>query len=379
MPTLQELIRSGQVSFWVLSSHSHIAEILRDPNFSSDFHNWEANELIDDVDGPLKPIGDIIQNWMLNKDAPDHTRIRTLVNKAFTARRVESLRDHIQDVADGLLSAVEQRGEMDVIADFAYPLPATIICELLGVPVAERDTFKGWARDLAPVLDFTSATSPETQARMEASAAPFADYMRDLIERRRREPGNDLITALISARDAEDRLSDEELLAACSLVLGAGFETTMNLIGNGTYLLLKNPDEMDRLRNDPSLITSAIEEFLRYEGPVTLTARIALEDVQVGDTCIHAGQQGVVMLAAANRDASVFSDPERLDITRTPNPHLTFGGGPHFCPGAALARLEGQIAIGTLVRRFPNIALKEEPEWRETMVLHGLKALWVTL
>jgi cytochrome P450 len=379
MPSLQDLIRSGQVSFWTLSSHPEIAGMLRDPRFSSDFRKWEAYHLRDEVTGPLAPIEEVIENWMLNKDAPDHTRVRTLVNKAFTARRVESLRDHIQEVADKLLDAVAARGEMDVIADFAYPLPATIICELLGVPVAEQDTFKEWARNLAPVLDFTTDADPEVMARMEASAAPFVDYMRDLIERRRREPGDDLITALISARDAEDKLSDPELLAACALVLGAGFETTMNLIGNGTYLLLSNPDELRRLRDDPSLITSAIEEFLRYEGPVTLTTRVALEDVQVGETCMHAGQQGVVMLAAANRDPLVFPDPQRLDITRAPNPHLTFGGGPHFCPGAALARLEGQIAIGTLVRRFPDMALEQEPEWRETMVLHGLKALWISV
>ncbi len=379
MPTLQELIQSGEVTFWAVASHSEASGVLRDPRFASDFRKWEAYDRRDEVSPAMAPIQAVIEHWMLTRDAPDHTRIRGLVNKAFTARRVEGLRDHIQEVTNELLDGVASRGEMDVIADLAYPLPATIICELLGVPIAERDTFKGWARDLAPVLDITSSISPEAQTRMEAAAAPFVDYMMDLIDRRRREPGDDLITALITARDAEDQLSDEELLAACALVLGAGFETTMNLIGNGTYLLLMNPDELSRLKDDPSLITCAVEEFLRCEGPVLMTVRVATEAGEVGGTCVHAGQQGIVMLAAANKDPTVFADPDRLNIARAPNPHLTFGGGPHFCPGAALARLEGQIAIGSLVRRFPDFALAEDPEWRETLVLHGLKALLVTL
>jgi cytochrome P450 len=379
MPTLAELIMSGELSFWFASTHAVASAVLRDPKFSSDFRKSEGWQFREEVPEGLRPIDDVMQNWMLSKDAPDHTRIRSLVNKAFTARRVEALRQHIQDMADDLLDAVAPHGEMEIIGDFAYPLPATIICELLGVPLADRDAFQGWARDLAPVLDFTADLPEEDLKRMEASAGPFVGYMRDLIERRRREPADDLITALIAARDAEDRLSDYELLAAAALVLGAGFETTMNLIGNGTYRLLKHTDQLERLREDPSLIVSAVEEVLRLEGPVLLTARVSTEDADVGGVCTHARQQGIVMLAAANRDAAVFADPERFDITRSPNPHLTFGGGPHFCPGAALARLEGQIALGSLVRRFPNIKLGAEPEWRATTVLHGLKSLQVSL
>jgi cytochrome P450 len=379
MPSFAELVFSGQIKFWFATTHATASSVLRDPKFSSDFKNSDSWQYRGEVPEGLKPIDDIMRNWMLSKDAPDHTRIRSLVNKAFTARRVEGLRDHIQEVVDELLDGVAERGVMEVIGDFAYPLPATIICELLGVPLTDQDAFQGWARDLAPILDFASDLPEEELHRMAASAGPFVGYMRDHIERRRREPGDDLITALISARDAEDRLTDEELVAAAMLVLGAGFETTMNLIGNGTYLLLKNPDQLKRLREDPSLITSAVEEVLRIEGPVLLTSRVALEETDIEGTCAHARQQGVIMLAVANRDPNVFDDPEAFDVARSPNPHLTFGGGPHFCPGAALARLEGQIAIGTLVRRFPDIALTAEPEWRRTTVLHGLQALSVSL
>jgi cytochrome P450 len=377
--SLQELVASGKISFWFANTHAAASAVLRDPRFSSDFRNSESWQYRGEVSDGMKPIDDVIQNWMLSKDAPDHTRVRSLVNKAFTARRVEALRGHIQDVVDGLLDAVAPRGRMEVIADLAYPLPATIICELLGVPVAERDVFQGWARDLAPVLDFVGALDDETVSRMEAAAAPFVSYIRGLIDRRRREPGDDLLTALIEARDAGDRLSDDELLAATMLVLGAGFETTMNLIGNGTYLLLAHPEQLRKVRDDPSLVVGAVEEVLRLEGPVLLTSRVALEETDVGGVCAHARQQGVVMLAVANRDASVFTDPDSFDISRTPNPHLTFGGGPHFCPGAALARLEGQIALGSLVRRFPGMTLDAQPEWRATTVLHGLKAVHVSL
>jgi cytochrome P450 len=379
MATMQELVMSGRVTFWFANTHAAASAVLRDGRFSSDFRNSETWKYRPEVPEGLKPIDDVMQHWMLSKDAPDHTRIRSLVNKAFTARRVEALRDHIQEVVDGLLDAIEGNAEVEVIGDFAYPLPATIICELLGVPLKDRDVFQGWARDLAPILDFAGTTDDETLRRMEASAAPFVAYMRDLIEGRRAEPGEDLLTALIQARDAGDRLTDEELLSAALLVLGAGFETTMNLIGNGTYLLLKHPDQLKKLQDDASLIVAAVEEVLRLEGPVLLTSRVSLEETEVAGVCTHAQQQGIVMLAVANRDERVFADPESFDITRSPNPHLTFGGGPHFCPGAALARLEGQIALGSLVRRFPNMRLVAEPEWRATTVLHGLKSLRVEL
>ena len=370
---------SGRLSFWFANTHAAASAILRDPRFSSDFDNSEGRAYREEVPPGLKPIDDVMQNWMLGKDAPDHTRIRSLVNKAFTARRVEGLRPHIQDVVDGLLDAVAARGEMEVIADFAYPLPATIICELLGVPLQDRDVFQGWARDLAPILDFTASPDDQTLQRMEASAAPFVAYMAQLIEDRRREPGEELLSAMIQARDAGDRLTDDELLSSALLVLGAGFETTMNLIGNGIYLLLKNPDQLRLLQGDSSRIVGAVEEVLRVEGPVLLTSRVSLDDAEVAGVCTHARQQGIVMLAVANRDEQVFANPDSFDITRSPNPHLTFGGGPHFCPGAALARLEGQIALGSLVRRFPDMSLSAEPEWRATTVLHGLKSLHVSL
>jgi cytochrome P450 len=374
MPTLQELIMSGQVSFYALNRHADVVAALRDPSFSSDDDNWEAVELLRASGDQLRDSSllKVMQHWMLFMDPPDHTRVRSLVNKAFTARTVERLRPRIQELTDELLDAVAGCGEMEVMADFAFPLPIRVICELLGVPRAEQAQFRDASRNLASVLDL----GPIPQEVLDA-AEPFVAYLRSLVDERRRTPGDDLLSALIAARDEYDKLTDEELLATVSLVLGAGFETTMNLIGNGVYSLLRHPDQLARLRADPSLVTSTIEEILRFEPPVLVTARTSLTDTTIGGSDVHRGQQGILMLAVANKDPDVFEEPDRFDVSRAPNPHLTFGGGHHFCPGAALARLEGQIAIGSLIARFPDLRLQAEPEWRQTTTLHGLKELQV--
>ena len=372
MTTLQDLIMSGQVTFFALMRHADVAAALREPTFSSDEDNWEAAGALGER--PQSALGDVMHHWMLFMDPPDHTRIRSLVNKAFTARTVERLRPRIQELTDELLDGIDGRSEVELMEEFAFPLPIRVICELLGVPREDQSQFRDASQNLASVLDL----GPIPQEVLDA-AEPFVAYLRGLIDDRRRSPGDDLLSALIAARDEADRLTDMELLGTVSLVLGAGFETTMNLIGNAVVTLLHHPDELARLRDDPALAAPAVEEVLRFEPPVLVTARTSLADTKLGDTEIRKGQQGILMLAVANKDGEVFEDPMRFDIGRAPNPHLTFGGGHHFCPGAALARLEGQIAIGSLVRRFPNLRLREEPEWRQTVTLHGLKELWVEL
>jgi cytochrome P450 len=373
MATLQELIASGQVTFFVLNRHADVAAALRHPDFSSDQNNWEGAALIDQPPRVFA-LQKVMEHWMLFMDPPDHTRIRSLVSKAFTARTVERLRPRIQELTDELLDDAASRSEIDAMADFAFLLPVRVICELLGVPRSEQAQFRDASQNLAVVLD----VGPIPDEVFEA-ADPFVAFLRELVEERRKNPGDDLLSALIAARDEGDKLSDAELLSTVSLVLGAGFETTMNLIGNGIFLLLQHPDELARLRHDPSLIGSTIEEILRLQPPVLATFRVATSDVRVGDNELHEGQQGMILLAAANKDHEVFEEPLKFDISRKPNPHLTFGGGHHFCPGAALARLEGQIAVDGFVRRFPNLRLREQPQWRESMTLHGLKELWVEL
>lgn len=321
---------------------------------------------------------------MLFKDGVDHERLRGLVSKAFTPRMIEGLRPRIQQVAEELLDAVEPHGRMDLIADFAFPLPVTIISELLGIPVDDRADFREWTAKVARSLDPSTneADQDEILRAGDEAAQAFGTYFRDLVERRRNDPRDDLVTALIHAQEGEDRLNTDELLATFVLLLVAGHETTTNLIGNGMLAMLRHPDELQRLRADLSTerVRIAVEELLRYEPPVTAVVRVASQDVRFGGTVIPAGHDVLVIIAAANRDPEQFRDPDRLDVTRADNRHVTFSGGPHFCLGAPLARLEGQIAIATLLRRFPKLALSNgDPEWRETVTLRGLKSLPLVL
>jgi cytochrome P450 len=328
--------------------------------------------------------GPRLRDTMLFKDGTDHERLRNLVSKAFTPRMIEGLRGRVQELTDELLDTVEPAGHMDVIADLAYPLPVTVICELLRIPAADRAKFRVWTAKLARSLD--PSTSPAEEEEIlragDEAAAAFGEYFADVIARRRRDPGEDLLSALIGAEERGDTLSTHELMATCVLLLVAGHETTTNLIGNGMFALLCNPTELEKLRRDPSpdLMRTAVEELLRYEPPVVATLRIALEDIPFAGSVIPAGHDVFVVIAAANRDPARFPYPDRLDVTRIDNRHLSFSGGPHFCLGAPLARLEGQIAISTLLRRFSGLRLEsEEPQWRDTITLRSLKALPVSL
>jgi len=281
---------------------------------------------------------------------------------------------------DDLITRAEAVGRMDLIEEFAYPIPVNVICEMLGVPIEDHERFKGWSLDIARGLD-SVWLPPESEIPKRSGAARHAivDYMRGLIAERRASPLGDLLSALIAAEEAGDKLSEDELIATCILLLIAGHETTVNLIGNGTLALLRHPEELRRLRETPGLITSAVEELLRYDGPVQRTARITSTEVTIGGRTIGKGEMVMPFIGAADRDPSQFSDPDPLDLGRTDNRHIAFGWGIHFCLGAPLARVEGQIAIDTLVRRLPRLTLvDDEPEYRQSLTLRGLKALPVT-
>jgi cytochrome P450 len=313
---------------------------------------------------------------MLDRDPPDHTRLRNLVSKAFTPRVIEGLRPRVREVVDGLLDRAEDRRAMDLIEEFAYPIPVVVICEMLGVPVADHERFKGWSLDLARGLDASLFGDPEIARRSSESQHALRDFFRGLIAERRASPRDDLLSLMIAAEEAGDKLSESELLATCILLLVAGHETTVNLLGNGTLALLRHPAELRALRENPGLIGTAVEELLRYDGPVQRTARIPDTEVTVGGVTIPAGDMVMPFIGAADRDPAQFPDPDRLDLARADNRHIAFGWGIHFCLGAPLARLEGQIAISALVQRFPKLALAtDRPEFRRSLTLRGLTAL----
>lgn len=316
-------------------------------------------------------------NWMLFQNPPDHTRLRSLVHKAFTPRRVEQLRDKIQAITNRLLDKVQAEGKMDVIADLAYPLPVTVIAEMLGVPREDQTKFHDLSNALARTLDLTE--DPAVYERGAQAAIAFTHYIKNLVTQRRADPQDDLLSALIAVEEAGEKLSEAELYATFTLLFVAGHETTINLIGNGVLALLRHPDQMQLLTTNPDLIKSAIEELLRYDSPVQMTSRIVFEDLELRGHTFRRGQQVSFMLGAANRDPEQFENPNNLDITRERNQHLAFGSGIHYCLGAPLARLEGQIAINTLLRRMPNLTLTtDKPEYVDNYLLRGLKTLPVS-
>jgi cytochrome P450 len=364
---------------YLISRHADAASIVRDPRLSNNQRNSELyNSFVragGEPEGAMAEMNDVV---MLFLDPPDHTRLRSLVSKAFTPKMVERLRARIQLIVDERLDAVVARGDgrMDVVTELAYPLPVVIICELLGVPAEDHATFQAWSSELAASIDPDPLVTPEQQVRINAAGDAFLEYFSELIERRRQSLSDDLLSGLIEAEEGGDRLSEDELLGTALFLLIAGHETTVNLIGNGTLALLRNRDQLERLRDDPTLDRHAVEELLRFDSPVQLTQRITLDEYQVGDVTIPKGQNLVPLLGAANHDPAEFADPDRLDLGReNANRHLAFGGGHHFCLGAALARLEGEVAIPSLVRRFPNLELDGNPERRDTFTLRGLTHL----
>lgn len=369
--------RSELLDAWVLTRYEDIVAVLKHPRFSAD-RRKARNRLVQAALQSQSEMGPFSQaQTMLSSDPPEHTRLRNLASKAFTFKAVEALRPRIQQIVDDLLDQVEAKGSLDVIWDLGYPLPVIVIAEMLGVPAEQRDTFKRWSDDI--VANLGPMNAQDTQDRGLKSAIEMADYFRGIIAERRRTPKDDLLSALVAAEERGDALSEEEIIATCVLLLAAGNETTTNLIGNGTLALLRNPDQLELLRAHPELTESAVEEFLRYDGPVQGTARVAMARIEIGGQTIDEGQLAFCMLAAANRDPAQFANPESLDITRAENRHIAFGFGIHFCLGAPLARAEAQIAFPALLRRFPHLSLAAKTEWGGSFILRGLKSLPVAI
>ena len=361
---------------WVLSRHSDIAAVLKDPRFGHDFENKLSDPRSRD-DLLEEPVFRGLRLSMLVRDPPDHTRLRGLVAKAFTARRLEAMRPRIAALVEALLDAVEPQGRMDAIADFARPLPVLVICDLLGIPEADRPRFLGGYRVSGRALDPTPMTREELD-EVNAIAVRNRGYFEDLFERRRDADGDDLISALLHVRDEQDgRLTHDELAANIGLLFGAGHETTTHLIGNGLLALHRNPDQWRKLVADPTLAGNAVEELLRFDSSVQLTSRKAFEDVTLDGTILRRGESVMCLLGAANRDPEVYADPEKLDITRAGVRAISFGGGIHHCLGAQLARIEGEIVFRRLAERLPKLALedKEHPTWKPTITLRGLTRL----
>jgi pimeloyl-[acyl-carrier protein] synthase len=360
---------------WVVTQYPDVITVLH--RFSADRIRTPEQLSSMGCDG-LNPIARMMMNQLLFMDAPSHTRLRGLAATAFSPRRVESMREHIQEIAGDLVDGIlaKDRGQSDVIADFAEPFPAIVTAEMLGVPVADHGQLKDWSADFAEMLGNLQQNSGQAP-RILRSMEEMTLYFRAAVREKEKHPTEGLISSLISAEAGGTRLTEDEVVANSILTMIGGQETTTNLIGNGILLLLRRPNEMARLTQDLTLIPSAVEEFLRYDSPVQHTARIAPDEVMLGGKQIRKGQTVIPVLAAANRDPGRFPDPDRLDLERTDNRHLAFGWASHFCFGASLARMEGQIAFEALLGRLPELALEDgtEVEWRENLGLRGLKSL----
>ncbi|WP_414584436.1 cytochrome P450 [Scytonema sp. PCC 10023] len=360
---------------WLLTRYTDAKAVLRDSRFcicatpkkiKQRSHYLEQG----DFNGLVQATG----KWLIYLNPPDHTRLRGLVSKAFSSASVKRLRPQIQEVADELISKVWDKGSMDIMSDFACPLPVKVIAAMLGLPIEDCSKLHRWTDELSSVLD--PLRSLEDYERMNKVALEFTDYFKSLIAERQKKPQQDLLSTLIAAKEQDKKLSEEEIVSVCMLLFVAGEETTINLIGNGMLALLRHPDQMQKLKQQPTLIQGAVEELLRYDSPIQLTTRVATENVDINGVTIRAGEKVFVSLGAANRDPARFTDPDHLDITRQDNTHLSFADGIHYCLGAALARLEAEIAINTLVQQLPALKLSTDKlKWRNNVTLRGLKAL----
>ena len=379
-------VHRSPLGFWVFTRHADCLAVLRDKRSSSDGRNVDPEAFrqlravdLDDM-GAFEAVLTEMAPFLF-RDPPDHTRLRGLVQKAFTPRVVEGLRPRIDELCDELLDAAFERGEMDLVADYAYPLPVQVIVEMLGVPAQDHEQFRVWSDALARGLDPDFLLPPEAVQQRLVGILSFVQYFSSLIEERRKHPGDDLLSRLIAAEEQGDALSQGELLSTCILLLVAGHETTVNLISGGALALMEHPDQLARFRNDPSVVRSGIEEMLRYYPPVQLTGRVALEDMEVGGAEMKAGEFNMLLIGSANRDAEVFDSPDKFDVTRADNNHLGFGFGIHHCLGAPLARLEAQVALPKLWRRAKRVerAGSGRLQYKENIVLRGLASLPVTL
>ena len=356
------------VERWCFLGHGDVSAILRDRRFGRSLDGVPGRSTPD-------PVLDVDRYSMLEMEPPSHTRLRRLVQGAFIARNIEGLRPRIEALSHRLIDRMEQQGRADLLPAFASPIPVTVIAELLGVPAEMGEQLLAWSHAMVAVYELSPSEQQIRHARR--SADEFVAFLRDYVIRRRRDPRDDLLTKLIEAEEDGERLSENELISTCILLLNAGHEATVNVIGNGLLALLENPGQLEQWRARPELTPSAVEELLRFDTPLHLFNRWAREDVVVGDLEIKQGTEVSLLLGAANRDPSVFPQPDRLDLTRSPNPHVSFGAGLHYCLGAPLARLELQIAFPILLSRLPRLELDGSPAFKNSYHFRGLESLWV--
>ena len=371
-------IHHDAIEGWVISRHAEVVTALRAPHMSAERANISTDWLPESLQALVAPAVRAFMRQILFLDPPDHTRLRGLVSKAFTPRAVEAMRARVQVVVDEMLDRMAGSDTADIIADLAFPLPVRVIADMMGIPSADQSQFTMWTFDLGALIGGGELPPDRVLSALQGVSA-LMDYFRHAIADHRVTPRDDLLQALIAAEDRGDVLDEDELLGNCMLLLAAGHGTTTHLIGNGTLALLRHPDQMRRLRDDPAIAVSAVVEFLRFDGPVQLTSRLVTADFELGGRHISAGDNVVTLLGAANRDPDQFPDPDQLNLTRGENRHVAFGHGIHYCLGAPLAYLEGQVAIPTLLRRFPALRMAGEPVRGPGTVFRGLHSLPVAL
>jgi len=382
-PVYEELRRDRPVTYdegtdhWLVARHADVNALLRDRRLGRTYlHLASHDEMGRAPDTEWhEPFWHLIRNGILDMEPPDHTRVRRLVSKAFTPAFVEGLRPRVERIVDELVDTVQGAGEFDLLPAIAEPLPVTVIAEMLGIPEADHHRLRPWSADICKMYEL-DPSEPSQRDAVRASGE-FSDYLRELSRERRARPGDDLISALAQVVDEGDTLTEDELIGTCVLLLNAGHEATVNVTTIGWWSLFRNPGELARLRADPSPLPTAVEELMRFDTPLQMFERWALEPIEILGVEVPRGAELGLLFGSANHDPSVFDDPGRLDLGRAPNPHLSFGAGIHFCLGAPLARIELQTSFATLLRRLPDMELAEEPRWKPNYVIRGLEGLRV--
>ncbi|MFE2606989.1 cytochrome P450 [Streptomyces mirabilis] len=384
-PAYAELRERGRVHYyeptdqWLVPHHADVSALLRERRLGRTYQHRYTHEDFGRTAPPPEhePFHVLNDHGMLDLEPPDHTRIRRLVSKAFTPRTVEQLRPYVDRLANELVADLVAAGGGDLLTDVAEPLPVAVIAEMLGIPESDRAPLRPWSADICGMYELNP--SEETAEKAVRASVEFTEYLRELIAARRKEPGDDLISGLIAAHDEGDRLTEQEMISTCVLLLNAGHEATVNATVNGWWALFRNPDQLAALRGDRSLIPTAVEELMRYDTPLQLFERWVLEDIEIDGTTVPRGAEIALLFGSANHDPKVFASPESLDLSRSDNPHISFSAGIHYCIGAPLARLELAASLGALLEKAPTLALAAEPERKPNFVIRGLEGLSVVL
>lgn len=384
-PAYAELRARGRVHYyeptrqWLIPHHADVSALLRDRRLGRTYLHRFTHEEFGRTPPPAahEPFHTLNDYGMLDLEAPDHTRIRRLVSKAFTPRTVEALVPTVRRLAAELVGRLKDNGGGDLLAEVAEPLPVAVIAEMLGIPPSDRALLRPWSADICGMYELNP--SEETAARAVRASVEFSAYLRELIAERRTSPGDDLISALIAAHDEGDRLSEQEMISTCVLLLNAGHEATVNTTANGWWTLFRNPAQLAALRADHTLLSTAVEELMRYDTPLQLFERWVLDDVEIDGTLVPRGSELALLFGSANRDPEKFENPDTLDLARADNPHVSFGAGIHYCLGAPLARIELAASFGELLREAPGMRLAGEPEWKAGFVIRGVRELLVEL